>query len=270
MGVVIEAEHTCMSLRGARVAGARTVTSALLGQLRDDPASRAEFLALARPGRAAPMRVAVVGAGLAAASAVDELRERGHEGSIDLFGAEPHLPYHRPPLSKGVLLGAEDEASVFVHDAQWYADRGVALHLGTPGDRARPGPRVRPGRRGGARLRPAPARDRVDPAAAARRRRGGRRRGLPAHPRGQPRAWRPPSGPGAASSSSAPAGSVSRWPRPRAPPAATSRWSSRSTLPLLRVLGPEVAATFADLHRAHGVDLRLDARLDASRRRLTA
>ena len=53
VGVVIEAEHTCMSLRGARVAGARTVTSALLGQLRDDPASRAEFLALARPGRAA-------------------------------------------------------------------------------------------------------------------------------------------------------------------------------------------------------------------------
>jgi GTP cyclohydrolase I len=51
VGVVIEAEHTCMSLRGARVAGARTVTSALFGQLRDDPASRAEFLSLARPSR---------------------------------------------------------------------------------------------------------------------------------------------------------------------------------------------------------------------------
>jgi len=51
VGVVIEAEHTCMSLRGARVAGARTVTSALFGQLRDDPSSRAEFLALARPSR---------------------------------------------------------------------------------------------------------------------------------------------------------------------------------------------------------------------------
>jgi len=52
VGVVVEAEHTCMSLRGARVAGARTVTSALFGQLRDDPASRAEFLSLARPSRA--------------------------------------------------------------------------------------------------------------------------------------------------------------------------------------------------------------------------
>ncbi|QIX26860.1 GTP cyclohydrolase I FolE [Nocardioides sp. JQ2195] len=51
VGVVIEAEHTCMSLRGARVSGARTVTSALLGRLRDDPAGRAEFLTLARNGK---------------------------------------------------------------------------------------------------------------------------------------------------------------------------------------------------------------------------
>lgn len=51
VGVVIEAEHTCMTLRGVRVPGARTVTSALLGRLREDPAGRAEFLALARQGR---------------------------------------------------------------------------------------------------------------------------------------------------------------------------------------------------------------------------
>lgn len=48
VGVVIEAEHTCMSLRGARSPGARTITSALFGDLRDDPRSRAEFLALTR------------------------------------------------------------------------------------------------------------------------------------------------------------------------------------------------------------------------------
>jgi GTP cyclohydrolase IA len=48
VGVVIEAEHTCMSLRGARAPGARTTTSALFGLLRDDPRSRAEFLALTR------------------------------------------------------------------------------------------------------------------------------------------------------------------------------------------------------------------------------
>lgn len=48
VGVVIEAEHTCMSLRGARAAGVRTTTSALFGLLRDDPRSRTEFLALTR------------------------------------------------------------------------------------------------------------------------------------------------------------------------------------------------------------------------------
>lgn len=48
VGVVIEAEHTCMSLRGARVGGARTTTSTLFGQLREDPRSRAEFLSLTR------------------------------------------------------------------------------------------------------------------------------------------------------------------------------------------------------------------------------
>ena len=48
VGVVIEAEHTCMGLRGARTPGARTTTSALFGSLRDDPRTRTEFLALTR------------------------------------------------------------------------------------------------------------------------------------------------------------------------------------------------------------------------------
>ena len=47
VGVVLEADHACMSLRGARARGTRTVTSALTGSVRDDPRTRAEFLALA-------------------------------------------------------------------------------------------------------------------------------------------------------------------------------------------------------------------------------
>ena len=47
VGVVLEAEHLCMSLRGAQAHGSVTVTSALQGLLRDDPRSRAEFFALA-------------------------------------------------------------------------------------------------------------------------------------------------------------------------------------------------------------------------------
>ena len=48
VGVVLEAEHTCMTQRGIRALGATTVTSALLGTLHTDPRSRAEFFALAR------------------------------------------------------------------------------------------------------------------------------------------------------------------------------------------------------------------------------
>ncbi|MGH8862015.1 MAG: GTP cyclohydrolase I FolE [Jatrophihabitantaceae bacterium] len=48
VAVVIEAEHQCMSLRGIRAHGSRTTTSALHGQLRDDPATRQEFFALTR------------------------------------------------------------------------------------------------------------------------------------------------------------------------------------------------------------------------------
>jgi GTP cyclohydrolase I len=46
VGVVLEAEHLCMSLRGVQKAGAKTVTSALHGLVRDDPRTRAEFLSL--------------------------------------------------------------------------------------------------------------------------------------------------------------------------------------------------------------------------------
>jgi GTP cyclohydrolase I len=46
VGVVMEAEHLCMSLRGVQKPGAKTVTSALLGLVRDDPRTREEFLSL--------------------------------------------------------------------------------------------------------------------------------------------------------------------------------------------------------------------------------
>ncbi|WP_297647372.1 GTP cyclohydrolase I FolE [Pseudonocardia sp.] len=52
VGVVIEAEHLCMSLRGVRATGSRTVTSALHGALREDARSRQEFFALTGISRA--------------------------------------------------------------------------------------------------------------------------------------------------------------------------------------------------------------------------
>ena len=60
------------------------------------------------------MEIVVVGAALAGARAVDALREEGHDGPITLVGAEAHLPYERPPLSKGYLLGNDELESAFV------------------------------------------------------------------------------------------------------------------------------------------------------------
>ena len=52
-----------------------------------------------------PKSVTVIGAGLAGLRTVERLRQRGYEGRVVLLGAERHLPYDRPPLSKQVLRG---------------------------------------------------------------------------------------------------------------------------------------------------------------------
>ena len=72
----------------------------------------------------------IVGGGLAGAKAAETLRAEGFDGDIVLFGAEPELPYERPPLSKGYLLGKAERDSAFVHPAQWYADNNVDLRTG--------------------------------------------------------------------------------------------------------------------------------------------
>src|SRR6185312_13338168 len=48
-----------------------------------------------------------------------------------LLGTETELPYERPPLSKGYLLGSADKSSIYVHDEHWYAGHDVDLRLGT-------------------------------------------------------------------------------------------------------------------------------------------
>ena len=93
------------------------------------------------------MNIVVVGAGLAGAKAVEELREQGYDGDVTLIGAEHHTPYERPPLSKGLLLGTDEPDSPFVHEARWYADHGVDLLVGDAVDGA--GRRGAHGDRGG-------------------------------------------------------------------------------------------------------------------------
>ena len=76
--------------------------------------------------------MAIVGAGLAGAKAAEALRAEGFAGRIVLFGAEPHRPYERPPLSKDYLQGRAERDSVFVHPADWYAEHRVELRLSDP------------------------------------------------------------------------------------------------------------------------------------------
>jgi 3-phenylpropionate/trans-cinnamate dioxygenase ferredoxin reductase subunit len=56
----------------------------------------------------------IVGAGLAAGKAAQELRESGFDGHLVLYGAEAHLPYERPPLSKAYLMGDDGFDSALV------------------------------------------------------------------------------------------------------------------------------------------------------------
>ncbi|MDN5765100.1 MAG: FAD-dependent oxidoreductase [Humibacillus sp.] len=72
----------------------------------------------------------IVGGGLAAARAVEAIREGGRQGPLILIGDEATLPYDRPPLSKAVLAGTEVPETALLHPAQWYRERNVDLSLG--------------------------------------------------------------------------------------------------------------------------------------------
>lgn len=74
--------------------------------------------------------VVVVGASLAGAHIALELRRLGYEGPLTLVGAEAHLPYERPELSKGYLAGSVGVDALLVAPAATYAEAGIELRLG--------------------------------------------------------------------------------------------------------------------------------------------
>lgn len=74
--------------------------------------------------------IAIVGAGLAGATAAQTLREEGYHGRVVLLGAERERPYERVALSKDVLRGERPDASVYVHDARFYDDHAIELRSG--------------------------------------------------------------------------------------------------------------------------------------------
>lgn len=73
----------------------------------------------------------VVGAGQAAGTAIQKLRDEGFDGRIVLVGAENHLPYERPPLSKSYLKGEGWQSHKSLRGQQWYNTQNVELRLGT-------------------------------------------------------------------------------------------------------------------------------------------
>lgn len=75
-------------------------------------------------------RVVIVGASLAGATAAATLRDDGFDGQIRLIGAEARLPYNRPPLSKSYLRREEGFEKQLVKPAGYYADQRIDLTLG--------------------------------------------------------------------------------------------------------------------------------------------
>jgi 3-phenylpropionate/trans-cinnamate dioxygenase ferredoxin reductase subunit len=89
---------------------------------------------MTQPASSQPSRIVIIGASLAGASAAIALRDQGYQGELTLIGEENQLPYERPPLSKALLLGERDEPD-WVGDEATYADKAIDLRLGTTATR---------------------------------------------------------------------------------------------------------------------------------------
>jgi 3-phenylpropionate/trans-cinnamate dioxygenase ferredoxin reductase subunit len=201
----------------------------------------------------------IVGSGLAGAKAAEALRDQGFDGRIVLIGAEQHLPYERPPLSKGYLAGSAGREKVFVHPESWYAEHDVELRLNQAARRIDRGART------------------VTLADGSEVRYDKLLLATGASPRTL-------SVPGADAAGVHLLRTLDDSDTLRALLPALSRlvvigagWIGlevaaaarqagvevsvieSAELPLLRVLGPEVARVFADLHIQHGVDFRFNA-----------
>ena len=72
----------------------------------------------------------VIGASHAGSLLVVQLRKEGWQGRIILIGAESHLPYHRPPLSKAVLAGERSLENILLRPEMLYSNNQIELRLG--------------------------------------------------------------------------------------------------------------------------------------------
>ncbi|MDT4942438.1 MAG: 3-phenylpropionate/trans-cinnamate dioxygenase ferredoxin reductase component [Pseudonocardiales bacterium] len=201
-----------------------------------------------------PTSVVIVGGGLAGAKTAEALREQGYAGPVTLVSAEDQLPYERPPLSKGYLAGKDAFDDAVVHPAEWYAEHDVTLRLGTEVAAVHPDDSAVE-LAGGERLEygalvlatgSAPRRLPIPGADTA----------LTLRTRADSDAIRATFGDGKRLVIVG-----AGWIGLEVAAAARDKGTTvtvleSADLPLLAVLGREMATVFADLHREHGVDLR--------------
>ncbi|MET0900372.1 MAG: FAD-dependent oxidoreductase [Mycobacterium sp.] len=201
----------------------------------------------------------IVGGGLAGAKAAEALRENDFDGHIVLFAAEDHLPYERPPLSKEFLAGKKMLRDFTVDNAAWYRDHDVDLRLGTTVTAVDPS----------AHTVTLPDDDTVhyDKLVLATGSRP-RRPDIPGADTDGVHYLRDVDNAEALNSLLQQGTSLAvvgaGWIGLEVAAAARDRGVDvtvveSARLPLLAALGPEVAEVFAELHRQHGVDLRLEA-----------
>ena len=199
----------------------------------------------------------IVGGGLAGAKAAEALRTEGFDGEVVLFGSEPDRPYERPPLSKGYLLGKEDRDKAFVHSADWYDEHDVDLRTGVTVAMIDPAARLVTFDGGTV------AYDKLLLTTGAH----ARRLDVPGAGLGNVRYLRTLPESDALRAAFTPEARVvivgSGWIGLEAAAAARTAGASVTVLEpqpgaLYGVLGPEVGAKFADLHRAHGVEFRFN------------
>jgi len=80
----------------------------------------------------------IIGANLTGGRAAEALRESGFDGHIVLVGAEPDRPYERPPLSKEYLRGEKPEAEIYLRPPDYYEQQRIELRLGVRATRLDP------------------------------------------------------------------------------------------------------------------------------------
>ncbi len=210
----------------------------------------------------APNDVVIVGGGLAGAKGAEALRAQGFGGTLTLIADEQQLPYERPPLSKGYLAGSAPFEDAIVLPADWYREHDVDLRLGT---------RARSLDLGGHQVLldngDSVGFDKLMLATGSTP----RHLAVPGADATQVRYLRTRDDADAIRSRFGPdrrlvivgAGWIGLEVAAAARAAGTAVTVVEiASLPLVTVLGPELARVFAELHAAHGVDLRLGAGVD--------